>query len=62
MKSNKFFYNNKDVQEILQVKESKAYKVMQQLNKELRVKGFLTKQGVVNAKYFNERYGLEEYE
>ena len=62
MKSNKFFYNNKDIQEILQVKESKAYKVMQQLNKELRVKGFLTKQGVVNAKYFNERYGLEEYE
>ena len=23
---------------------------------------YLTKQGVVNAKYFNERYGLEEYE
>ena len=62
MKNNKFFYNNKDIQEILQVKESKAYKVMQQLNKELRQKGFLTKQGVVNAKYFNERYGLEEYE
>ncbi len=62
MKSNKFFSNNKDIQEILQVKESKAYKVMQQLNKELRQKGFLTKQGVVNAKYFNERYGLEEYE
>ncbi len=62
MKSNKYFYNNKDIQEILQEKESKAYKVMQQLNKELRQKGFLTKQGVVNAKYFNERYGLEEYE
>ena len=62
MKSDEYFYNNKDIQEILQVKESKAYKVMQQLNKELRQKGFLTKQGVVNAKYFNERYGLEEYE
>ena len=62
MKNDKYFYNNKDIQEILQVKESKAYKVMQQLNKELRQKGFLTKQGVVNAKYFNERYGLEEYE
>ena len=62
MKSDKYFYNNKDIQEILQVKESKAYKVMQQLNKELRNKAYLTKQGVVNAKYFNERYGLEEYE
>lgn len=49
-----------DVAKELDVSESYAYKVIRQLNKELKEKGFLTIAGRINRQYFNERiYGSE---
>ena len=52
-------YNAKDVMKILCVGETYAYKVIKTLNKELEESGYLTVRGRVNAKYFNERYMLD---
>ena len=39
---------------------SKPYKLIRQLNEELKAKGFITIAGRVNRQYFNERlYGAE---
>lgn len=58
MKKNKFFYDCEDIMNILKVKESKAYEVIRTLNEELKNKGFITQQGRINIKYFNERYNI----
>lgn len=47
-----------DVMEILQVGKSTAYHTMQQLNKELRTKGYITHSGRVPRSYLLERCGL----
>lgn len=52
-------YNVKDVMKILGVGETYAYKVIKTLNKELEKSGYLTVRGKVNAKYFNERYMID---
>lgn len=49
----------KDIIEILGVKETKAYEIIKQLNKELEAKGFYTQRGRVSAKYFEERFYLQ---
>ncbi len=52
-----------DVARELAVSESYAYKVIRQLNKELKEKGFITIAGRINRQYFNERiYGAERSE
>ena len=53
MKNN--FMKVEDVAEELKVSESHAYKIMRQLNKELREKGLLTVSGRLSRKYFLER-------
>ena len=58
MKKNIFFYDCEDIQLILDVKQNKAYQIIRKLNKELEEKGYLTQQGRVNAKYFQERYNI----
>lgn len=50
------FYKVDDIKEILGISESKAYKIIQQLNKELKEKGYITIAGRVPAKYFKEKY------
>ncbi|WP_035294615.1 transcriptional regulator [Clostridium sp. KNHs214] len=50
------FYRVDDVREILGISESKAYKIIQQLNKELKEKGYITIAGRVPIKYFKEKY------
>ena len=57
----KWFYECGDIMKIIGVKEGKAYKIIRKLNEELREKGFLTQQGRVNAKYFNERYNIGQW-
>ena len=47
-----------DVMEILRVSKSTAYHTMQQLNKELRAKGYITRSGRVPRSYLLERCGL----
>ncbi len=52
-----------DVAKELDVSVSYAYKVIRQLNKELKEKGFITIAGRINRQYFNERiYGAERSE
>ena len=52
-----------EVAKELDVSESYAYKVIRQLNKELKEKGFITIAGRINRQYFNARiYGAERSE
>lgn len=49
-----------EVAKELDVSKPYAYKLIRQLNEELKVKGFITIAGRVNRQYFNERlYGAE---
>lgn len=45
----------KEVMELCEVSESRAYRIMQQLNKELEARGFVTTSGRVSRKYLMER-------
>ena len=56
----KYFYDVKDVMEMLGVKSGVAYKIIRTLNDELREKGHLVCKGMVSAKYFNERYMIDD--
>ena len=49
-----------EVAKELDVSKPYAYKIIRQLNGELKAKGFITIAGRVNRQYFNERlYGAE---
>lgn len=49
-----------EVAKELDVSKPYAYKIILQLNDELKAKGFITIAGRVNRQYFNERlYGAE---
>ena len=45
-----------DVANELGISVSHAYKIMQQLNRELKEKGYMTIAGRVNRKYFMEKF------
>lgn len=45
-----------DVKEIIGVSDSKAYKIIQSLNKELKSKGYIVVAGKVPTKFFKEKY------
>ena len=48
-----------DVAKELDISKAYAYKLIQQMNRELREKGYMTIAGRVNRRYFEERfYGL----
>lgn len=53
--SDKSFMRVEDVAKELDVSKSYAYKIVQQLNKELAEKGYLTISGRINRQYFLER-------
>ncbi len=50
------YYTHKDIQQILRVSESKAYKIIRQLNKQLEDMGYITIRGIVSRKYFEEKF------
>lgn len=51
----------KDIAEMCQISESKAYQIIKQLNDELKEKGFLVFRGRVSRAYFMEKmYGMKE--
>ena len=51
----------KDVAEICNISESKAYAIIKQLNDELKEKGFIVFRGRVSKSYFAQRmYGMKE--
>ena len=49
------FMNVDDVAEYLGVSTSLAYRVIQQLNKELKAKGFITISGKISRAYFEKK-------
>lgn len=58
--SNQTFIHASEVASVLGVSKPYAYKVVRQLNKELKEKGFLTISGKVSRRYFEERvYDLQ---
>ena len=55
------FYDVGQVMEMLGVSKSKAYAIIQKLNRELKDKGYITFAGKVNRAYFREKiYGMKE--
>ena len=50
------FMRVEDVAKELGISISHSYKVIQQLNKELKEKGYMTIAGRVNRKYFMEKF------
>ena len=51
---------DEEVMDILQVKQSKAYQIIRQLNKELSGMGLITVPGRVDANYFKKKLFYEE--
>lgn len=58
------FMKVQDVADELGISKSYAYKIVQQLNEELKAQGFITISGRVNKQYFLEEvcYGTAEKE
>ena len=55
------FLKTADICELLEVKQTSAYEIIGNLNKELEEQGYLTLRGKVPTKYFVKRfYGVED--
>lgn len=55
------FVNAEEMAEALGVSKPYAYKLMREMNAELKQKGFLTIPGRVSRRYFEEKfYGMSE--
>ena len=52
----KMFLRVADVEEILGVSESYAYKLIRKLNEEMKAMGFETIQGRIDTKFFYEHF------
>lgn len=50
------YYNAEDIARLTGKSVSTAYKIMQQLNQELKSKGYLIINGRIPKKYFSERF------
>ena len=53
--SNHTFMRVDDVAEVLGISKSYAYKIVRDLNAELKAKGFITVSGRINRQYFLEK-------
>ncbi len=56
------YYKVEDVKQLLGVKQSKAYAIIQSLRKEMIASGYLTVEypvGQIPKKYFNARCGID---
>lgn len=53
---NKTYYDAKEVAEIVGCKLNTAYKIIRELNNELKSKGFIVFQGKINKRYFQKHY------
>ncbi|KUK72029.1 MAG: Transcriptional regulator [Clostridiales bacterium 38_11] len=52
----KVFIRAKEVSEALQVSDQKSYKIIRDMNKDLKSKGFLVVKGRVDKKYFYDQF------
>ncbi len=49
-----------EIKQLLDISESKAYRIVRTLNDELSEKGFMVISGRISRQYFNERfYGVQ---
>jgi hypothetical protein len=55
----KLFYQKDDICQILGIADTKAYKIIKQLNAELEKSGYITVRGRVPAEYFEKRVGIK---
>jgi len=53
--TDKPFMSAEDVAEVLNISKAYAYKIMRDLNAELKAKGYITISGRVNTQYFLEK-------
>lgn len=58
----KLMINAAEVAEIMDCSERHGYKLIQEMNGELKAKGYIIRAGRVPRKYFFERVGLENQE
>lgn len=56
MRKEKGFYNSSDIQEILECGKSKAYKVIQAINKERKERNLMTINGKIPVEEFNVKF------
>ena len=56
----KHFMTAGEVADILGYSVGQAYKVIRELNAELKEKGYIVRNGRIPRKYFYERVGLEQ--
>lgn len=49
-----------EVAQLLDVKPSRAYSIIKQLNNELTAQGYMTLSGRIEKSYLLERFGLKE--
>lgn len=56
MTKNSLYYTVGDVQEMLGISRSCAYKIIRKLNEELAQNGFITIAGKIPKKFLNEHY------
>lgn len=52
----KSYYTAEEVAQIMGVKTCTGYKVIRELNAELKAKGYIIIAGKINKKYFSEKY------
>lgn len=58
----KQFMTAEEVAEIMGYSVGQGYKVIRELNAELKAKGYIIRNGRIPRKYFYERAGLEQEE
>lgn len=57
----KVYYSANDIVQMLDISKASAYKIIRQLNDELKASGYIILQGKVPKAYFREKwYGLRE--
>ena len=56
MQQSKTYYTAEEVAQIIGAKTCTGYKVIRELNQELKSKGYITIAGKVSKKYFDEKY------
>lgn len=54
--ANQTYYTVEEVQELLGVKQTRAYNIIRELNNQLKAKGYITIAGKISKKYFHEKY------
>lgn len=56
----KIFYNVEDVMTMLMISKSHAYKIIRELNQDLKDQGYMKITGKVSCQYFDKKfYGLQ---